>query len=865
MGKSFINRKTGSNPLGGIIPLSKGGTDSNIRLTAIDNLDAIDKDRVNQPLGIAGLDETVHIPINLFSNNILDSRVAIDGPLTVEVNSQTDYTIVEYSNYLNYSVSSTDGSVSVSNEVITLTAPPTPRTMDIIVNGRRFTINVVPATAYVTTPNITLPSSGSTNHGPAISITASTFGVVGGSDTHEGTDWQIATDTNFSNIVSSVTNSSTNKTSWTASGLSVNTQYYVRTRYKGTTMGYSNWSPVVTYTTRSSFYPSNEVRALASSAPVYAADGYGSSIDISELGDYVIVGAGLKNTALYTDTGVVDIYKNDGGATTKQIRLQASSDAANMSMTIPTGGSLRVVIGGSSPSDTTYTSSQTISIPAGTTDITLYGKGGPGTTTYNAGQPYIAPSGWVAPTYAWNAPSNTGPYVVQEYYDPNTGAQNGWISPPPELSGPPAAQWSPPPSTPTSLTTYVHGSISNRRSSGTMFLNNGTSITTYVVDMSFKTYTSYQSGGGYYTNPGQPAIPAGYTYTTGTSTTATYGGQTYTFTGGYGGAATESTQSAVMLFDADKFGHSVAINSDGTTAVVGAPNAENTSGVLTGVVYIFTRSGTTWTLQKKIQASDGANGDLFGSSVATSQDGNTILIGTGKTSNNGFVYAFTRSGSLWSQQAKLSTSDGATGDLFGKNSIALSSDGNTAVISASGDDSSKGSAYIFTRTGSTWSQQSKLTAYDGVASDLFSISVSISGDGNTVAIGASGDDSSKGSVYIFTRSGSTWSQQTKITSVDSVASDEFGISVSLTTDAEAILIGARSNDISGVSNTGAAYIFNKAGSSWVQLNKLNPATRAANDAFGSSVAIAGNGSAAVIHAQQTGTSLTGAGLVYYFN
>lgn len=842
MGKSFFNRKTGSNPLGGIIPLSKGGTDSNIRLTAIDNLDAIDKDRVNQPLGIVGLDETVHIPINLFSNNILDSRVAIDGPLTVEVNSQTDYTIVEYSNYLNYSVSSTDGSVSVSNEVITLTAPPTPRTMDIIVNGRRFTINVVPATAYVTTPNITLPSSGSTNHGPAISITSSTFGVVGGTDTHEGTDWQIATDANFSNIVASVTNSSTNKTSWTASGLSVNTQYYVRTRYKGTTMGYSNWSPVVTYTTRSSFYPSNEVRALASSAPVYVADNYGSSIDISELGDYVIVGAGLKNTALYTDTGVVDIYKNDGGATTKQIRLQASSDAANMSITIPSGGSLRVVIGGSSPSDTTYTTTQTISIPAGSTDITLYGKGGPGTTVNNPGQPYIAP------TYT-NSTTSTWSVMATSANDPTPGT--------------------------TMTPNYTVMTGRPYPSSSGSYVGQQINMGSWSMEVSRDPYAYNNYPASWYewistttqvqTSPGQPYIAPSTTYTTGASTTATYGGQTYTFTGGYGGAATESTQSAIMLFGADKFGHSVAINSNGTTAVVGAPNAENTSGVLTGVVYIFTRSGTTWTLQKKIQASDGANGDLFGSSVATSQDGNTILIGTGKASNNGFVYAFTRSGSLWSQQAKLSASDGAVGDLFGKNSVALSSDGNTAVISASGDDSSKGSAYIFTRTGSAWTQQSKLIASDGVASDLFSISVSISGDGNTVAIGASGDDSSKGSVYIFTKSGSTWTQQTKITSTDSAASDEFGISVSLTTDAEAILIGARSNDISGVSDTGAAYIFNKAGSSWIQLNKLNHATRAANDAFGSSVAIAGNGSAAVIYAPQTGTSLTGAGLVYYFN
>lgn len=816
MGKSFINRKTGSNPLGGIIPLSKGGTDSSVRLTAIDNLDAIDKDKVNQLLGIAGLDETAHIPINLFSGNILDSRTAIDGPFTVEVNSQTDYTIVEYSNYLTYDVSSTSGSVSVNDELITLTAPPTPSTMDIIVNGRRFTINVVPATAYVTTPNITLPVSGSTNHGPSISISASTFGVVGGTDTHEGTDWQIATDAGFSNIVASVTNDSVNKTSWTASGLSVNTMYYVRTRYKGTSMGYSNWSPVVNYTTRSSFYPSNEVRTLTSEVPVYVSDGYGSSIDISELGDYIIVGAGLKNTALYTDTGVVDIYKNEGGATTKQIRLLASSDAANMNITIPTGGSLRVVVGGSSPSDTTYTTSQTINIPAGTTDITLHGKGGPGTTVNNPG----------GTTAYWNMNETSNTTSDTPLY--STTAPTAPSSPP-TYNGQNGGNWH-------------HSQV-------------------YLDGTNFERY--YNKAGfwvGVYST-----YPPSTSYTTGASASAVYAGQTYTFAGGYGGVASETTQTVIMLFGADKFGTSVAINSDGTTAIVGAPNAENTSGILTGVTYIFTRSGSTWTLQKKIQAGDGANGDLFGTTVATNQDGNTILIGTGKISSNGYVYVFTRSGSIWTQQAKLSASDGAASDMFGGNSVALSNDGNTAVIGASGDDSSKGSAYIFVRTGTTWTQQAKIVATDGVASDTFGISTSISGDGNTVAIGASGDDSSKGSVYIFIRSGTTWSQQAKIVAADGIANDQFGRSVSLTTDAEAVLIGSNGSDIDSISDCGAAYTFIKTGSSWTQLNKLSPAAKAANGNFGSAVAIAGNGSAVIMHASQTATSLTGAGAVYYFN
>ena len=211
----------------------------------------------------------------------------------------------------------------------------------------------------------------------------------------------------------------------------------------------------------------------------------------------------------------------------------------------------------------------------------------------------------------------------------------------------------------------------------------------------------------------------------------------------------------------DQFGYSVAISSDGNTAIVGLPYGNNGKGTKTGSVYIYTRSGSTWTEQVKILANNGCANDWFGWSVAISSDGNTVIVGVPygnneKGTNVGSAYIYTRNNGTWSEQAKLLASDGATNDHFGW-SVSISSDGNTAIVGASSDDNERGtgagSAYIFTRTGDTWSEQVKLLASDGAVYDLFGISVSISSDGNNAIVGAHGKDNENGinagSAYIF--------------------------------------------------------------------------------------------------------------------
>jgi hypothetical protein len=287
----------------------------------------------------------------------------------------------------------------------------------------------------------------------------------------------------------------------------------------------------------------------------------------------------------------------------------------------------------------------------------------------------------------------------------------------------------------------------------------------------------------------------------------------------------------------DNFGYAVAI--DGNTAIVGA-YLDDDGGASSGSAYIFTRTGSTWTEQAKLTASDMAAGDFFGASVSIA--GDTAIVGAWQNddagTSSGSAYVFLRTGSNWTQQAKLTALDAASGDQFGI-SVALADE--SAIVGANGDDdlgSNSGSAYIFTRTGSSWAQQAKLVAADGASADVFGAVVAISGE--TAIVGANGDDdtgSNAGAAYVFTRSGSMWTQQAKLTAADGAASDRFGIAVALAGDTA--LVGAYLDDDAGA-DSGSAYVFGRLGSSWSQQAKLTAPVGGANDRFGYAVTISGD-------------------------
>ena len=308
----------------------------------------------------------------------------------------------------------------------------------------------------------------------------------------------------------------------------------------------------------------------------------------------------------------------------------------------------------------------------------------------------------------------------------------------------------------------------------------------------------------------------------------------------------------------DNFGSSVAI--EGDTVVVGAQYAPASNA--NGAVYIFTRSGTTWTQQQKIVSSDTKAADRFGNSVSIF--GTTVVVGAITESTGGAgtgaAYIFTRSGTTWTEQQKVQASDAQAADQFGS-SVSIS--GNTVVVGANYEDTGgaeAGSAYIFTRSGTTWTQQAKIQASDPQAGDQFGESVAI--DGDTVVVGAQYEGTgaaAAGAAYIFTRSGTTWTQQQKIQASDVQASDLFGASVSIS--GETVVVGARLEDTGG-SNAGAAYVFTRSGTTWTEQQKIQASDLEAADYFGWSVAIEGD--TVVVGAPQEDTGATEAGAAYIF-
>ena len=278
----------------------------------------------------------------------------------------------------------------------------------------------------------------------------------------------------------------------------------------------------------------------------------------------------------------------------------------------------------------------------------------------------------------------------------------------------------------------------------------------------------------------------------------------------------------------DEFGNSVGISGD--TAVIGAPGKSPL-----GATYVFVRSGSVWSQQQKLTPSDPSafGTDEFGFSVGVSAD--TAVIGAPGILGvpNSSAYVFVRSGSLWSQQQKLTASDTSAGDRFGF-SVGIS--GDTVVIGAPASSSFTGvarSAYVFVRSGSLWSQQQKLTASNPFVDDAFAISVGISGD--TAVIGAPGRfPPATGTAYVFVRSGSLWSRQQKLTAGDPAVNDAFGFSVGISGDT-AVIGASRKSEL-----TGAAYVFMRSGSLWSQQQKLTASDPAAGDRFGDSVGISGD-------------------------
>ncbi len=303
------------------------------------------------------------------------------------------------------------------------------------------------------------------------------------------------------------------------------------------------------------------------------------------------------------------------------------------------------------------------------------------------------------------------------------------------------------------------------------------------------------------------------------------------------------------------FGGSVALSADGNTALVGAPSTNDGEGA----AWVFTRSGNKWVRQSEALVDDEAGTDPghLGRSVALSGDGDTALVGAPTAGRGaGVAWVFTRSGNTWIRQAEPITNgqEGTSPTHFGR-AVALSSDGDTALVGAPAQEGYSGAAWAFSRSGSAWIDREQLTGSGEAGAGHFGLSLALSGNGQTALVGARSDDNGAGAIFAFSRTGSRWEQQgPKLTAgtEEAEAQGKFGYSAALSNDGNTALIGGPRNG----GGAGNAWVFTRSGSTWAQQGTTLASAQAESareeerhgpaSAFGTSVALSSGGETALI-------------------
>jgi hypothetical protein len=644
--------------------LYKRKTDSSrfkldVTLGGVDNLRLVTKESVGSVNGVAGLNELgllneINLPPTYKSGNN-----NITGPDSVLQDSISSYTISDYDDFTEYVLKTVGnkGSIFRNKSIITYTAPSLVGSYGFVINDKRITVQVTPS--LIKRPSIDFPIDNSINQPIDINFSSSNFISSILSDTHQSSDWVLATDIEFTNIVRQSINSSLNLTTWSVNNLDYDTTYYYRCRYKNNTGLYSSWSLTKNFDTRISSLPSVEEAKLVPS--VKDSDvGFGSSIKFSSDGSRVAIGVPRTTVSGFTSAGSVYVYRRSGKTWVQEARLVANDPdnnrryGRNLSIS---GDGTRLFVGSS---DNVGVFNKTINDDS----CYIYVRSG---TTWTLEEKLISPED-VYTLFGYSVDTNNDGslLVIGTPYKTLSAIIRTGIGYIYERVG---TTWSlkqtiePPEIEQESIFGF---SVSMSDNGNTIAISSPNKNVDNVVDVGV-TYVYIKSGANW---------------------------------------VLQDTLNVLDKQPSVYIGHKISLSSDGNRVVVSGELVYSGS-IQVGAAYVFVRSGGVWTQEAKLDYSDKKFNTLFGSHVSINNSGNKIVIGArlGQSSRNnaplittGKVYIYSRTGSDWIEEGSLIGSDTLNGDQFGL-AVDISSDGlrigATSLLNDSSGVDALGSGYIF--------------------------------------------------------------------------------------------------------------------------------------------------------------------------
>ena len=882
--------RTLDSPRAGIVtrPLSinEGGTGATDETSAVSSLGLISQDAVDQPGGIAGLNQDGRLDLNTIPDSFI-ATVSLKGTPEVTRGGTVALAITNYDRFTNYQLSALNGSVSRIKDQIFFTASNIAGIGSVFVNGKRFDIEIVNERPNAPTLSVTHGRGPSAN--AILYLQGSVFGSPSGTQTHISSDWQVATDIGFSNIVASSSLDTVNKTAWQSTPVSLSATFYARVRYRGSDATSSNWSNVVTVTTSAS-YPFNTEEAKLAASDRVSNDISGYAVAISADGSRVVMGSPQSDPDSVSNSGAVYVFVRNGLSWTQEAKLTANDKAASnflgRAVAISDNGDRVAAAAPGNNSgntnqgavyvwrkeSTNWIFEQKLSAPDGVTND-YFGDLQSIALDSTASKLVVGvrnsdPSGV----------SNAGAVYIYSRTT-NTWTQEAKITAPT-----PGASFLFGQSVSISADglTLVVGSVGNSvNESGygeQIYQNAGTfsftvpagvfSLSMVAVGAGAGALNNTQAGGAgalSYKNsfPVQPGDQ--FTVTVGaggapgqdggqTIISKVGGGLTIICPGGntngtgsniatggdFNNAGAQGTYSSGLIQTGPSTGYIFMGGSGMVYYTVTAPNqptSEQTGGAVGPGTYVF--NGINYTVYQGNSSNFSAS--LYG------QGQNGLHVGYGgpvffSTIDQTFYAGFGGNGGVrfvW-----------GSGKTYPTNAI---------------QSSSQGAAFVFNKVGQNWTAIATLLPSALFTNSEFGYSVAVSADGQRIAVSARNmpNGSGRGTVFVFRNVSGTWTEEAVINGSSRATNDYLGQSVSLNADGSLLAIGEfQARQASNV--FGAFYVYQRSGTIWLENSKNFASDAVSNGALGHSVAVSKNGLRVVAGSTGAQFSATAMGAAYIY-